>query len=106
MSSTSAPQVRREERDGQPSSFQAMEVSSPTHTASLTSVSASVDGVVGTDTSAGLSCDEAIEELGITSFHRLAACILGLGNAADAVELLAISYVLPELEISDAERGT
>jgi hypothetical protein len=35
-----------------------------------------------------------------------AISLLGLGNASDAVELLAISYILPELpDITSAQKG-
>lgn len=53
-----------------------------------------------------MSIDEAIERIGETRFHLLAAVILGIANAADATELLSIGYILPQLEdINDQLKG-
>ena len=53
-----------------------------------------------------MSIDEAIERIGETRFHLLAAVILGIANAADATELLSIGYILPQLEdINDRLKG-
>lgn len=37
--------------------------------------------------------DEEIEHIGLGYFHYAAGLICGIGNASDAVELLAIGYV-------------
>lgn len=57
--------------------------------------------------SAMSSFDKHVEAIGVGPFHYKALAILGIGNAADAVELLAIGYILPQLSesISDAQRG-
>ncbi|KNC48400.1 major facilitator superfamily transporter [Thecamonas trahens ATCC 50062] len=57
--------------------------------------------------------DAAVERLGIGRFHKVAVAVLGLANASDAVELLAIGYILPELNkagakgfhVTDAQKG-
>ncbi|RYE84464.1 MAG: MFS transporter, partial [Methanosarcinales archaeon] len=44
--------------------------------------------------------------IGNGKFQYVAALICGLANAADAVELLCVSFILPELEgITDYEKG-
>ncbi|KAL6070224.1 Synaptic vesicle glycoprotein 2A [Balamuthia mandrillaris] len=49
--------------------------------------------------------DKELERIGTGWFQYLAMSILGLGNAADAVELLAIGYILPELpSVSGTEK--
>ena len=45
-----------------------------------------------------LTCDDAIERIGITYFHIYSVIICGLANASDAVEMLAIGYIIPELK--------
>lgn len=42
--------------------------------------------------------DDSIEVLGTGWFHIIAVIICGVGNAADAVELLCIGYIIPALE--------
>lgn len=42
--------------------------------------------------------DDMVEVMGTGSFHMVSVAICGLGNAADAVELLCIGYILPALE--------
>jgi MFS transporter, VNT family, synaptic vesicle glycoprotein 2 len=42
--------------------------------------------------------DSVIEALGTGWFHIAAVIVCGLGNAADAVELLCIGYIIPSLE--------
>eukprot|EP01097_Dermamoeba_algensis_P002257 TRINITY_DN1900_c0_g2_i1.p1 TRINITY_DN1900_c0_g2~~TRINITY_DN1900_c0_g2_i1.p1 ORF type:complete len:613 (-),score=96.30 TRINITY_DN1900_c0_g2_i1:737-2575(-) len=50
--------------------------------------------------------EKELERIGVGVFHLKAAIILGLGNAADAVEVLAISFVLPHIpDTSDSEKG-
>jgi len=48
-----------------------------------------------------MTCDDEIEYMGTGWFHIMAVIICGLGNAADAVELLCISYIIPELDKED-----
>ncbi|KDO17185.1 hypothetical protein SPRG_17415 [Saprolegnia parasitica CBS 223.65] len=38
--------------------------------------------------------EQEIELLGCGRFHVRMACVLGLGNAADAVEILSMGYIL------------
>ena len=45
------------------------------------------------------SCDDEVEKMGNHKFTYLAAMICGLGNASDAVELLAISFIIPNLDV-------
>ncbi|ELR16663.1 transporter, major facilitator subfamily protein [Acanthamoeba castellanii str. Neff] len=48
----------------------------------------------------------SFERIGNGWFQYTAISLLGLGNASDAVELLAISYILPELpDITSAQKG-
>lgn len=66
---------------------------------------AAVAAEVGTR--AAQKLDNVIERLGIGRFHYLAAMVCGLANAADAVELLCISFILPELPqaVSNQEKS-
>jgi len=45
------------------------------------------------------SCDDEVEKMGNSKFTYLAALVCGLGNASDAVELLAISFIIPNLDV-------
>jgi hypothetical protein len=45
------------------------------------------------------NCDAEVERMGNKRFTLLAALVCGLGNASDAVELLAISFILPNLDV-------
>ena len=47
--------------------------------------------------------DAEIERMGTGRFTAVAAFICGLGNAADAVELLAISFIIPNLDDIEAD---
>lgn len=53
--------------------------------------------------------DREFERIDIGRFHYMAVNILGWANAADAVELICISYVIPELSraqhISDGQKA-
>ena len=56
--------------------------------------------------SAAITCDRAVELVGFGSFHVWLTLILTLGNAADAVEVMSIGLVLPNLtHLSDADKG-
>lgn len=56
--------------------------------------------------SAAIACDRAVELVGFGSFHVWLTLILTLGNAADAVEVMSIGLVLPNLtHLSDADKG-
>ena len=44
-----------------------------------------------------LSVDECLDRIGTGRFHVIAVIICGLGNAADAVELMSIGYIMPAL---------
>ncbi len=46
--------------------------------------------------------------MGNKQFTFLAAMVCGLGNASDAVELLAISFIIPNLDVeaSSSAQGT
>ena len=56
--------------------------------------------------SGGVTCDEEIEALGTGAFVWLAAAVCGMGNAADAMEVSCLSFVLPQLtDVSDASKG-
>jgi hypothetical protein len=57
-------------------------------------------------TSAAVTSDRAVELVGLGSFHVWLILILTLGNASDAVEVLSIGLVLPNLaHLSDADEG-
>ena len=59
-----------------------------------------------TSASAAITSDRAVELVGFGSFHVWLTLILTLGNAADAVEVLSIALVLPNLtHLSDADKG-
>ena len=45
-----------------------------------------------------VTVDECLERIGTGRFHVIAVIICGLGNAADAVELMAIGYILPQMQ--------
>lgn len=61
--------------------------------------------VGGGGTGDGVTCDEEIEWIGNGRFHWITVGVCGLANAADAVELLCISYIIPELDaIGDYEK--
>ena len=47
---------------------------------------------------AGMSVQQALDRVGIGRFAWVAGLVLGLANAADAVELLLMEYVLPLLD--------
>lgn len=50
--------------------------------------------------------DRELERIGDGWFHYKTIALLGLGNASDAVELLAISYILPQIpSVSSTEKG-
>jgi MFS family permease len=56
--------------------------------------------------SAAITSERAVELVGFGSFHVWLTLILTLGNAADAVEVLSIALVLPNLtHLSDADKG-
>ena len=56
--------------------------------------------------SAAITCDRAVELVGFGSFHVWLTLILTIGNAADAVEVMSIGLVLPNLtHLSDADKG-
>ena len=38
--------------------------------------------------------DEEIDAIGVGSFHWIAGCVCGIANAADAVELMSVSFIL------------
>ena len=57
------------------------------------------------ETSAGIVGD-TINHIGVGKFQLLSCLLLGLGNAADAVELTSISFILPQLpNVSDEQKG-
>jgi len=50
--------------------------------------------------------DHAVEQMGVGMFHVMAIGILGIANASDAIELLAISYILPLVpNVHDYQEG-
>lgn len=51
----------------------------------------------------GITVDEELEHLGIGKYHYVAGVICGIANAADAVELLAIGYIIPQLKNISSE---
>ena len=53
----------------------------------------------------GYTVDETIEYLGVGRFHFYAGIICGIANAADAVELLAIGYIIPKLDVHGEAKG-
>ena len=56
--------------------------------------------------SAAITSDRAVELVGFGSFHVWLTLILTLGNAADAVEVLSIALVLPNLtHLSNEDKG-
>ncbi len=58
------------------------------------------------DNAGGVTVDEELEEIGVGRFHYIAGAVCGLANAADAVELLAIGYIIPQLkDITDEMKG-
>lgn len=56
-----------------------------------------VSAGAGEDKDTALSVDEALDRVGTGRFQNLMLLVCGLGNAADAVELLCISLVLPAI---------
>lgn len=59
-----------------------------------------------TSASAAITSDRAVELVGFGSFHVWLTLILTLGNAADAVEVLSIALVLPNLtHLSNEDKG-
>ena len=71
------------------------------------------EGGVGGGTEGGPQEDEGpmtpldveVERIGVGKFHYVAVGVLGLCNASDAVELLAIGYILPVLSSSSTSDG-
>jgi hypothetical protein len=55
----------------------------------------------------GVTLDEEMELIGCGKFHWRAGVVCGLANASDAVEMMAVAYILPELDsgASDASKG-
>jgi hypothetical protein len=47
----------------------------------------------------GLTAGALLGKIGTGWFHVLAVCALGLANAADAVEVLCIGFILPQEEV-------
>lgn len=55
---------------------------------------------------AAAAADRAIDAVSVRPrFQYVAAAILGIGNASDAVEVLCLSFVLDAYDVSDAEKG-
>lgn len=61
------------------------------------------------DETGGHDYDSALELTGYSSFHYWLALVCGWANASDAVEILAISFLLPsaecDLELTPARKG-
>ncbi len=58
------------------------------------------------DSGGGVTVDEELERIGVGRFHYVAGAVCGIANAADAVELLAIGYIIPQLkDINDEMKG-
>ena len=51
------------------------------------------------------SLDTVLDQIPIGRFHYWLVAVCGLANAADAVEILVVSFVLPVLDLSDSEKG-
>lgn len=55
----------------------------------------------------GVTADEELDAIGLGRYHYIAGVICGLANAADAVELNAISYIILQLkDVSGTMKGT
>ena len=50
-----------------------------------------------------LTVDQEVDSLGFGRFQVIALLVLGLANASDAVELLCLSFILPQLTLETGE---
>ncbi len=49
--------------------------------------------------------EEELDVIGVGRFHYMAGCICGLANAADAVELMSVSFILPLVTDTSSASG-
>mmetsp|Transcript_34686 Transcript_34686/g.79108 ORF Transcript_34686/g.79108 Transcript_34686/m.79108 type:complete len:508 (+) Transcript_34686:1-1524(+) len=50
--------------------------------------------------------DDVLDAIGVSSIQLLAVLTCGIGNAADATEILSIGYIITELDFDAGEKGT
>ncbi len=52
-----------------------------------------------------VSPESELDHIGFGMFQGIMLAILGLANASDAVELLALSFILPQLDVDDSSKA-
>lgn len=52
-----------------------------------------------------VSCDELLEHVGVGRWNMVVVLVCGLGNAADAVELMCVGFIIPVMPDFDESHG-